>query len=228
MEINRIVLASASPRRRELLGQIGIVPEIIPSTIEERITTDQPEEVVKELSYQKACDVACSIASDAAELPEMAAAPTEMAAAPMEMAAAPMKMAAAPATVVIGADTVVAAEGRILGKPKTHEEAVQMISLLAGKTHQVYTGVTLIFLGPDGRREMTFAEKTDVHVYPMTKEEIYEYAHSGESMDKAGAYGIQGKFASYIKGIDGDYNNVVGLPVGRVYQEMKRLLDKPE
>lgn len=214
MEINRIVLASASPRRRELLGQIGIVPEIIPSTIEERITTDQPEEVVKELSYQKACDVACSIASDAAELPEMAAAPIEM--------------AAASATAVIGADTVVAAEGRILGKPKTHEEAVQMISLLAGKTHQVYTGVTLIFLGPDGRREMTFAEKTDVHVYPMTEEEIYEYAHSGEPMDKAGAYGIQGKFASYIKGIDGDYNNVVGLPVGRVYQEMKRLLNKPE
>lgn len=221
MEINRIVLASASPRRRELLGQIGIVPEIIPSTIEERITTDQPEEVVKELSYQKACDVACSIASAAAELPEMAGAP-------MEMAAAPTEMAAAPATAVIGADTVVAAEGRILGKPKTHEEAVQMISLLAGKTHQVYTGVTLIFLGPDGRREMTFAEKTDVHVYPMTEEEIYEYAHSGEPMDKAGAYGIQGKFASYIKGIDGDYNNVVGLPVGRIYQEMKRLLNKPE
>lgn len=221
MEINRIVLASASPRRRELLGQIGIVPEIIPSTIEERITTDQPEEVVKELSYQKACDVACSIGAGAAE-------PVEKAAAPAEKAAAPAKMAAESATAVIGADTVVAAEGRILGKPKTHAEAVQMISLLAGKTHQVYTGVTLISFGPDGRREKTFAERTDVHVYPMTEDEIYEYAYSGEPMDKAGAYGIQGKFASYIKGIDGDYNNVVGLPVGRVYQELKRLLDKPE
>ena len=190
-EDREIVLASASPRRRELLGQIGIVPEIIPSTLEEKITTDRPEDVVKELSLQKAADVAERCAKG---------------------------------TIVIGADTVVAAEGRILGKPKSHEEAELMIALLAGKTHQVYTGVTMIVCGQEGRGRKTFAEKTDVHVYPMTAEEIHEYAFSEEPMDKAGAYGIQGKFASYIKGIDGDYNNVVGLPVGRVYQEMKSLL----
>lgn len=190
-EDREIVLASASPRRRELLGQIGIVPEIIPSTLEEKITTDRPEDVVKELSLQKAADVAERCAKG---------------------------------TIVIGADTVVAAEGRILGKPKSHEEAERMIALLAGKTHQVYTGVTMIVCGQEGRVRKTFAEKTDVHVYPMTAEEIHEYAFSEDPMDKAGAYGIQGKFASYIKGIDGDYNNVVGLPVGRVYQEMKSLL----
>ena len=183
-EDREIVLASASPRRRELLGQIGIVPEIIPSTLEEKITTDRPEEVVKELSLQKAADVAERCAKG---------------------------------TIVIGA------EGRILGKPRTHEEAERMIALLAGKTHQVYTGVTMIVCGQEGRARKTFAEKTDVHVYPMTAEEIHEYAFSEEPMDKAGAYGIQGKFASYIKGIDGDYNNVVGLPVGRVYQEIKGL-----
>ena len=151
-EDREIVLASASPRRRELLGQIGIVPEIIPSTLEEKITTDRPEEVVKELSLQKAADVAERCAKG---------------------------------TIVVGADTVVAAEGRILGKPKTHEEAERMIALLAGKTHQVYTGVTMIVCGQEGRARKTFAEKTDVHVYPMTAEEIHEYAFSEEPMDKA-------------------------------------------
>lgn len=186
-----IVLASASPRRLELLGQIGIVPEIIPSTLEEKITTDRPEEVVKELSLQKAADVAERCQKG---------------------------------TIVIGADTVVAAKGQILGKPASHEEAERMIALLAGKTHQVYTGVTLIVCGQKDSARKTFAEKTEVHVYPMTAAEIHEYAFSEEPMDKAGAYGIQGKFASFIKGIDGDYNNVVGLPVGRVYQELKSVV----
>lgn len=193
MIFKKIVLASASPRRRELLAQIGIVPDIIPSRLEEVVTSDVPEEVVKELSLQKAVDIGSHCEEG---------------------------------TLVIGADTVVASEGHILGKPKSHEEAANMIAALEGKSHQVYTGVTLIFCGKVERRTVTFVEKTDVAVYPMSAEEIADYARSEEPMDKAGAYGIQGKFAAFIKGIDGDYNNVVGLPVGRVYQEMKRLSEE--
>lgn len=192
-QIEKIVLASASPRRKELLAQIGITPEIVPSTIEEKISTDVPEEAVMELSCQKAEDVACSQKSG---------------------------------TWVIGADTVVAAGGEILGKPSGHEDAFRMISLLEGKTHQVYTGVTLVYCGERGPKTRTFVEKTDVHLYPMSYEEIRAYADSKEPLDKAGAYGIQGKFAAFIKGIDGDYNNVVGLPVGRVYQELKKMAEE--
>ncbi len=189
----KIVLASASPRRRELLAQIGIVPEILPSTIEEKITTNVPEKAVMELSSMKAEDVAA-----------------------IQHAG----------TWVIGADTVVASGQEILGKPASHEEAYRMISLLAGKTHQVYTGVTLVYCGQEGKTVRTFVEKTDVHVFPMSDEEIRNYADGQEPMDKAGAYGIQGKFAAFIKGIDGDYNNVVGLPVGRVYQELKQMFEQ--
>lgn len=193
--IKRLVLASASPRRKELLAQIGITPEIVPSTIEEMITTDVPEEAVMELSRQKAEDVAAR---------------------------------QEPGTCVIGADTVVAAGGEILGKPASRQEAYRMISMIEGRTHQVYTGVTLVYCGQKGNRVKTFVEKTDVHLYPMSDEEIKAYSDGGEPMDKAGAYGIQGKFAAFIKGIDGDYNNVVGLPVGRVYQEIKKMFKQEE
>lgn len=191
----KIVLASASPRRNELLIRIGFNPVIEPSTIEEKITTSIPQDAVMNLSRQKAEDVARNQSLN---------------------------------TVVIGADTVVAAEGKILGKPKNHEEAYQMIELLQGKTHQVYTGVTLIFHGKHGTIVRTFAERTDVHVYSMTHEEIRSYSDGEEPMDKAGSYGIQGQFAAFIRGIDGDYNNVVGLPVGRVYQELKQLFEQEE
>lgn len=194
-KIKKFVLASASPRRKELLAKIGIVPEIVPSTIEEKITKKVPEEVVMELSRRKAEDVAGSQNAG---------------------------------TFVIGADTVVAAGGEILGKPAGHEDAYRMISLLEGKSHQVYTGVTLVLCGENGNKVRTFAEKTEVHVYPMSEEEIKTYASDREPMDKAGAYGIQGKFAAFIKGIDGDYNNVVGLPVGRVYQEIKQMFEQED
>lgn len=191
----KIVLASASPRRKELLIRIGLNPVIEPSTIEEKITTTIPQDAVKELSRQKAEDVARHQSLN---------------------------------TVVIGADTVVAAEGRILLKPKSHEEAFQMIQLLQGKTHQVYTGVTLILHGKKKPIIRTFSERTDVHVYSMTDEEVRTYADGEEPMDKAGSYGIQGQFAAFIRGIDGDYNNVVGLPVGRVYQELKEMFEQEE
>ncbi len=190
-----LILASGSPRRRELLCQIGIEPLVKPSRIEERITSAVPEEVVMDLSARKAEDVADW----------------------------------APAgTLILGADTVVAVEGQILGKPESHEEAKRMIRLIQGRSHQVYTGVTLIYKGQEGSRGVTFAEKTEVIVYPMTDDEIQDYAQAEEPMDKAGAYGIQGRFAAYIQGICGDYNNVVGLPVGRVWQEWKRLMEEEE
>ncbi len=191
----RVVLASGSPRRLELLRQIGIRPEVRPSQIEEKVTSQVPEEVVMELSAQKAEDVAGRAAAD---------------------------------TLVLGADTVVAVDGEILGKPGSREEAVRMIEKLQGRSHQVWTGVTLIYREKEKSRGVTFAEKTEVVVYPMTEEEIAGYVDTGEPMDKAGAYGIQGGFAAYIEGICGDYNTVVGLPLGRTVQEWKRLMEEME
>ncbi len=188
----RIVLASGSPRRRELLRQIGIEAEVRPSSVEENVTADGPEETVKELSRRKAEDVA--------------------------------EKTEGTDVLVIGADTIVWADGKILGKPGSEQEAERMIRSLAGKTHQVYTGVTLIYRSSEGEKKRTsFAERTDVSVYPMEEEEIREYARCGEPMDKAGAYGIQGSFAAYVEKIQGDYSNVVGLPVGRLFQEIKGL-----
>lgn len=188
-----IILASASPRRRDILKQLCIEPVIIPSDLEERVTSTKPDQVVMELSAQKAGHVA-------------------------ELCREKYRRD----FVVIGADTVVAAEGKILGKPGDEEEARTMIRLLSGKVHQVYTGITLI----QGDRKVTLAEKTDVAVASMTEEEIEEYVSCGESMDKAGAYGIQGRFAAFIEGINGSYTNVMGLPARRVYEELKRLLEE--
>lgn len=125
---------------------------------------------------------------------------------------------------VIGADTVVAYDGKILGKPKDEEDAKRMLSMLAGNTHSVFTGVTLVLIDKSGRAgELVFFEKTDVTMHPMTETEIERYVASGEPLDKAGAYGIQGKCAIYIEKIHGDYNNVVGLPITRIYQELKKI-----
>ena len=131
-------------------------------------------------------------------------------------------------TLILGADTVVAVDGQILGKPVSHEDARRMLRMIQGRSHQVYTGVTLIYKEEEGSRGVTFSERTEVLVYPMSQEEITAYADSEEPMDKAGAYGIQGRFAAYIQGIRGDYSNVVGLPVGRVWQEWKRLIEETE
>ena len=188
--MKRIILASQSPRRRELLTQIGLKFEVIPSTVEEVITSANPVEVVQELAQQKARDVA-------------------------EVAGREM---AKDSLLVIGADTIVVYEGKILGKPEDKEDAVRMLTMLQGKEHSVYTGVALL----SGEREIVFAEETRVQMCPMTPEEILWYVNTGEPMDKAGAYGIQGLCARFIRQIQGDYNNVVGLPVGRIYQELKK------
>lgn len=184
MANRQIVLASASPRRIELLHQIGIEAEVVPSRKPEIIRSNHPETVVRELSMQKASDVASTVDKDA---------------------------------IVIGADTVVAIDGKILGKPKTHAEACEMIHELSGREHHVLTGVTVIC---EGKAE-TFVEVTTVHVAAMSESEIQNYANSEEPMDKAGGYGIQGLFGRYITRVEGDYNNVVGLPVAHLYQVLK-------
>ena len=186
----KLILASASPRRKELLGKIGLEFEIIPAKGEEVVTKKLPWEVVEELSFQKAKEIADMQTEEC---------------------------------IVIGSDTIVAKDEKIMGKPKDEADAYQMLSEIAGDVHQVYTGVTLIRTGKDPK-VITFAEKTDVHLYPMSDDEIHAYIATKDSMDKAGAYGIQGDFAIHVKGIEGDYYNVVGLPIGKVYQELKQLL----
>jgi len=190
----RYVLASGSPRRRELLEQAGISFEISKAQGEEISTKEEPAEVVEELSYQKAIEVAGRY----------------------------LKKYQNDTVVIIGADTIVAYEKTIMGKPKDTTDAVKMLTSLQGAVHQVYTGVTLVILekGTENRKQevITFYEKTDVCMYPMTSEQIAAYVATGEPMDKAGAYAIQGKCAVYIKSISGEYNNVVGLPIARLYQ----------
>jgi septum formation protein len=185
-----LILASASPRRKELLEKIGLPFTVQPAKGEERITQKSPAAVVMELSRQKAEEIAAAQTEDC---------------------------------IIIGADTVVARGDKIMGKPKDAADAKQMLRSIADDCHQVYTGVTLIRTGAHPQ-SVTFQEKTDVCLYPISDAELDAYIASGDPMDKAGAYGIQGDFAIYVKRIAGDYYNVVGLPIGRVYQELKRML----
>ena len=199
----QIILASASPRRRELLEQIGLTFEVCPAKGEEIITKSAPEEAVQELARAKAREVAAMVRQYGVRHGELVT--------PQDM-------------IVIGADTVVAADGQILGKPGDEEDAFGMLSLLSGRSHAVYTGVALVFLDQSGRAgEHVFYERTIVSMREMSEKEIRRYIATGEPMDKAGAYGIQGKCAIYIDKIDGDYNNVVGLPVAALYRELKKL-----
>lgn len=203
-----IILASASPRRRELLAQIGIAYQVMVSDADETASSQKPWEMVEEISARKAEAVLRKILTEEGR---------RAAGVQRTGQGKPYSF------VVVGADTVVALGQQIMGKPKGKEDAVRMLSLLQGKTHQVYTGVTLLIAdgGESKPRRLSFHEKTEVTMYPMSREEICAYVESGEPMDKAGAYGIQGRCAAFIRGICGDYNNVVGLPVGRLYQELK-------
>lgn len=190
----KYILASASPRRKELLTQAGIEFEVYPSDTEEKITEEDPVAVVTELAFQKADNVykklALSIEED---------------------------------FTVIGADTVVVYRGEILGKPKDEGEAMDILSMLADRTHQVYTGVSLLSRRKSTLNIRNFYECTEVTFYPISREELKDYIATGDPMDKAGAYGIQGNFAIHIKKIHGDYNNVVGMPIARLYQELKKV-----
>ena len=190
--MRKIVLASASPRRRELLAAAGVIFQVCAADCEEKITSDRPEEIVRELSMQKAAAVAMNF-----DMEED--------------------------SVVIGADTIVSYENRILGKPSDEAEAFTTLKMLQGNTHQVYTGVTVLIKKNGKWEDISFSESTDVSFYPVSDEEIKTYIASGEPMDKAGSYGIQGAWGAYVKGIRGDYNNVVGLPVARLIYETNNL-----
>lgn len=201
--MGQIILASASPRRKELLEQIGLTFDICPAKGEEVITKTIPAEVVTELASQKAGEVAAMVKAYEERHEELMT--------PQDI-------------MVIGADTIVAYNNQILGKPKDEEDAYRMLSMLSGNTHCVYTGVSIILLGASGKAgEINFYEKTDVTMRQMEEGEIKRYIATGEPMDKAGAYGIQGKCAIFIDKINGDYNNVVGLPIAAIYRELKKL-----
>ncbi len=176
------------------MSQIGLKFEVISSNLKEDVTGRSPSEIVMELAEKKAEDVFEKL-SEAERYDVM----------------------------VIGADTVVAFENQIMGKPQNSRMDAEMRVRLQGKTHQVYTGVSLLGQNEGTPFQTVFFEKTDVTLYPMDNAEILEYINTGEAMDKAGAYGIQGRYAAFVKEIQGDYNNVVGLPLGRLYHEIKKI-----
>ncbi len=186
-----IILASGSPRRKEILSQVGYVFSIEPSQKEEIATSDVPSDFVMQLSRVKAEDIASQKDGP---------------------------------VIIIGADTVVAVDQTILGKPKDEEHAAKMLRMIAGRDHEVYTGVTVIGKEIDGTsRYETFYEKAKVTIASMSEREIQAYIESKEPMDKAGAYAIQGKFACYVNRIEGDYYTIVGLPIAHLYKVIKEL-----
>lgn len=200
----RIILASASPRRKELMELAGFDFEIWPSKREEVITETEPSRVCMELSKQKALDVASSIKTYNENHPDLTTSQDIL---------------------VIGADTIVALDDEILCKPIDEEDAERMLRKLSGRTHRVITGVSLVFMSRDGRAgEYTFFEETRVTFYELSKQQIADYVASGDPLDKAGAYGIQTGGALFVKGLEGDFYNVVGLPIARLVHELSRLL----
>ena len=183
--MRRIILASKSPRRRELLAQAGYEFDVIPSDREETMEGGTVESIVMNLAGIKANHVYSSFCEQD--------------------------------PLVIGADTIVVYEGEIFGKPKNEADAKRMLKILSGRTHKVMTGVCMI----SSDTKIAFCETTKVTFYELTEQEIEDYICTGEPFDKAGAYGIQGVFDKYVKEIIGDYYNVVGLPIARVYHEIK-------
>ena len=184
----KIILASASPRRKELLTQIGVKFEIMISDKETDIDSTDPIKACEKQAMQKALDIE-------------------------EKAALKYKED----YIIIAADTIVALEDTILGKPKDKEDAKLMLERISGKKHKVYTAVCVF--NSRLKTHKSFVEETAVEVAELSKEDIDFYLSKDEAYDKAGAYAIQGLFSRYIVGIEGDYYNVMGLPVGRVYRE---------
>ncbi len=180
-----LILASASPRRKELLGLFRVPFEIRVADIDETMDpTKDPFHEVARVSRLKAQAVPCQ-----------------------------------PEDTVIAADTIVVCEGKVLGKPRSEDEAVATLQLLSGRDHQVMTGVTVI----RGAQTETFTEVTDLHFRELSRKEIEDYVATGEPMDKAGSYGIQGGAALFCQRMAGDYYNVMGLPVcklGMILREM--------
>lgn len=191
----KLILASASPRRREILGNLGLKYEIITTNAEEGVDVSElsPEQAVKELAIVKGKAVAQRVADDQENL-----------------------------NVIVSADTVVAHNGKILGKPENRAEAKKMLKMLSGKKHSVYTGICIWFMHPGWcSKGCAVAEKTDVYFKKLSDAMIEAYLDTGEYTDKAGAYGIQGKGAVFVEKIKGDYLNVVGFPLSKFYEILR-------
>lgn len=187
--MKKVILASSSPRRRELLTKAEIKFDICIKNVDETVPEGMsPAEGTEYTATKKALAVA-GVATDA---------------------------------IIIGADTVVVLDDKVLGKPKDKEDAIKMLTSLSGREHQVITGVCLAYSG----KVETFHEISNVKFYDLTEEEIKHYVLSGEPMDKAGAYGIQGKGCVLVEKIDGDYFNIVGLPVARLVREIRAIQKK--
>lgn len=192
----QIILGSGSPRRKELLHQLLDSFTIITSDCEEKTEFHSPDQYVVELSRQKACNVCEKIKNTSCPKEDY---------------------------LVIGSDTIVYHEGNVLGKPRSSEHAQKMISSLSGKTHQVYTGVTLLHYNKNNEllQQVQFHACTDVSVAALSDSEIHSYIRTSEPYDKAGGYAVQGLFAKHISEIKGDYFNVVGLPLHALYETLK-------
>ena len=196
----KIILASGSPRRRELLNQAGLEFTVLVTDADESIDITDPAEVVTELSRRKA-EAAAQEYIKQHESEETDGTVRDKEVHNEEI-------------LIVSADTVVALEGKVIGKPKDEKDALDILMSLSGKTHDVYTGVSCIYLSGDIRENViNFAERTGVSMYAFDKAEALDYISTGEPMDKAGAYGIQGIGARLVEKIDGDYNNVVGFPL---------------
>ena len=186
-----VILASASPRRKELLTKLYDTFTVEPAGIDEELPDDiGPEFAPLFLSAAKANEVACRHRDD----------------------------------LVIAADTIVAWNGEILGKPRDEEDAFRMLQLLSGNTHKVLTGCTVSYKG----ESVAFTSGTYVTFYPLKEDEIREYISTGEPFGKAGAYAIQGRGAFLVEAIDGDFYNVVGLPIARLKREIASLIAQTE
>ncbi len=187
--MREIILASSSPRRREILTMAGVPFRVVVSDIAEQISPgSSPEQAVRELARQKAEAV--------------------------------QNMPQAEGFPIVAADTVVYLDGKILGKPHSQDEAFSMLSALSGRVHHVFTGVCILV--PE-REHICFCEETLVEFYPLSPKEIRDYIATGEPMDKAGAYGIQGRGLAFVKRIEGDFFNVMGLPAARLIRAMHSL-----
>lgn len=185
--MKKIILASASPRRKELLTTAGVEFEVCVKEVDETVPEGtEPVEAAKLTASKKAAAVAESHAED----------------------------------IVIGADTIVVANKKILGKPKDKADAAAMLRMLSGIEHEVVTGVCII----GGRKTETFARVSRVKFYELTDEEIESYVATGEPVDKAGSYGIQGRGCTLVEHIEGDYFNIVGLPVAEVVRRIKKFI----
>lgn len=186
-----VVLASESPRRRELLSRLFHQFQVLPSGVpEEMPERGEPERLAKRLARAKALGVSL----------------------------------ARPDALVIGADTIVAADGLLLAKPRTKEEALQMLMTLSGREHTVTTGVALIWPGAEGMAagNHAFADTTLVRFRRISPEEAAAYVETGEPMDKAGAYAIQGGAAKFVESLEGDLDTVIGLPVAALREALLR------